>query len=228
MSIDNINYRYERKFLITDISFRKIEKIIKLNPVNFRKLYSERVINNIYFDNHILESFHDNVDGIAKREKIRIRWYGDRYGIITNPVLEIKKRNNSVGTKDQYPLKAFKIDDNLNENVLKHVILTSDIPDIIKKKVLMLQPKLLNSYERKYLISFDKKFRITLDKNLFYMKFMAHQNNFLGLVRDSRSTVLEIKYDMKDDENIDAITNSFNFRLTKNSKYVTGIFSLYV
>ena len=228
MTTDNINYRYERKFLITDISFRKIEKIIQLNSANFRKLYSERTINNIYFDNDILESFHDNVDGIAKREKIRIRWYGDRYGVIANPILEIKKRNNSVGTKDQYVLKEFTINENLNEKFLKELITKSEIPSIIKNKVLALQPKLLNSYRRKYFISFDKKFRITLDHHLYYMKFMPLRNRFLFSVIDNKSTILEIKYDMKNDEKISAITNEFNFRLTKNSKYVTGMFSLYV
>lgn len=227
MKTDNINYRYERKFLITGMSFKRVEKIIRLNPVNFRKLYPERKINNIYFDNHVLESFHDNVDGIAKREKIRIRWYGNKYGYISKPVLEIKKRNNSVGTKDQYLLKGFNVDKDLDEATLKHMVLISDIPNIIKKKVLMLSPKLLNSYERKYYISFDKKFRITLDKNLFYMKFMPYNNNFLDIVVDKNSTVLEIKYDMENDKDISTITNSFNFRLTKNSKYVTGIFSLY-
>lgn len=225
--VNNKNFRYERKFLITDMPFKKIEKTIKLNPMNFRNLYSERAINNIYFDNHILESFHDNVDGIAKREKIRIRWYGDMFGMAIAPVLEIKKRNNSVGTKEQYKLNEFKVDENLNETLLHNIISLSDIPSSVKNKVLMLSPKLLNSYERKYLISFDRRFRITLDRNLLYIKFMPHRNKFLGLSKDTKSTVLEIKYDMDNDEDIDIITNNFNFRLTKNSKYVTGIFNLY-
>jgi len=227
MENNNIDYRYERKFLITDMSFRKVEKIIQLNPVNFRKLYPERTINNIYFDNHSLESFHDNVDGTPKREKIRIRWYGDKFGFISKPILEIKKRNNSVGTKEQYLLNSFNIDDGFNENILSQLILMSDIPNIIKNKVLQLTPKLFNSYERKYFISFDKRFRVTIDKNLFYMKIMPHNNNFFHSLLDSKSTVLEIKYDMKDDKDIDIITNNFSFRLTKNSKYVTGIFNVY-
>lgn len=226
MSFDKFNFRYERKFLITDLSFKKVEKIIKFNISNFRVLYPERTINNIYFDNHSLQSFHDNVDGIAKREKIRIRWYGSMYGFVTNPILEIKKRNNSVGTKEQYLLNDFIVDDNFNESVLKELISTSNVPNHVKEKVFTLSPKIFNSYERKYYISFDNKFRVTLDKNLFYMRFMK-RNKFLDSIRDIQSTVLEIKYDMENDSFINEITKDFNFRLTKNSKYVTGIFNLY-
>lgn len=221
--IDSNAYRYERKFLVSYIDRHTVEKIIKLNTMNFNVLYPPRRVNNIYFDNTEMQCFQDNVDGVANREKFRIRWYGDTFGYIDKPILEIKIRKNSVGTKKFYALKPFDIHKNFSESYLKEVILQSDIPNVIKERVLAYSTKLFNGYVRKYFISFDKKFRITLDNDLFYIKARLNNAKFF----DRRKTVVEIKYNVENDKDIDLITSQFNFRLTKNSKYVTGIYLLY-
>ena len=56
---------------------------------------------------------------------------------------------------------------------------------------------------------------------------MIRNNLFLNKISDNRSIILEIKYNLDDDKIIDKITNSFPFRLTKNSKYITGVSRLY-
>ena len=226
MADENI-YRYERKFLVSDLDRYTVEKIIKLNMMNFNTLYPSRKINNIYFDSTEMKCFYDNIDGIANREKFRIRWYGDTFGYIDKPILEIKIRKNSVGTKEFYQLNSFDFNKDFNEVNLKNIIISSDIPSIVKEKVLAYSPKLINGYIRKYFISFDKKFRITLDSDLFYIK--AKSNNIITEEKfvDKKSVVVEVKYDVGDDKELDLITRQFNFRLSKNSKYVTGIYKLY-
>jgi len=226
MADENI-YRYERKFLVSDLDRYTVEKIIKLNVMNFNTLYPSRKINNIYFDSTEMKCFYDNIDGIANREKFRIRWYGDTFGYIDKPILEIKIRKNSVGTKEFYQLNSFDFNKDFNEVNLKNIIISSDIPSIVKEKVLAYSPKLINGYIRKYFISFDKKFRITLDSDLFYIK--AKSNNIITEEKfvDKKSVVVEVKYDVGDDKELDLITRQFNFRLSKNSKYVTGIYKLY-
>ncbi len=82
--------RYERKFMVTAMSLRAIESRIKLHPSYFREAYSQRYINNIYFDTQTLKYYHENERGVSNREKVRIRWYGDTFGAIQNPKLEIK------------------------------------------------------------------------------------------------------------------------------------------
>ena len=226
MNAANI-FRYERKFLVKDLHEHSLDKIIRLNTMNFNTLYPPRKVNNIYFDSIQMKCFHDNVEGIANREKVRIRWYGNRYGHITNPILEIKIRKNSVGTKEFYPLLPFELKNSTTSNCIKNIITKSEIPQIIKERVLPLTPKLLNGYSRKYYTSFDKRFRITFDNDLFYAKTRTMNILTNETLLDLKSKVIEIKYDVKDDLDIDAITRQFNFRMTKNSKYVTGIYALY-
>lgn len=226
MNAHNV-FRYERKFLVKDLHRYSLDKIINLNTMNFNTIYPPRKVNNIYFDSIQMKCFHDNVEGIANREKVRIRWYGNRYGHIKKPILEIKIRKNSVGTKEFYPLLPFELKKSTTSNCIKNIIIKSEIPEITKQRVLALNPKLLNGYLRKYYTSFDKRFRITLDNDLFYAKTRAMNILTNETFFDQKSTVVEIKYDVKDDLDIDTITRQFNFRMTKNSKYVTGIYALY-
>ena len=99
---NDLEYRYERKFLIKNISYDEVIHIIKKNNAIFKELFTPRSINNIYFDDDKLSRFHDNVDGIAERQKVRVRWYGTHLGLVKSPVIEIKNRKNSVGTKLHY------------------------------------------------------------------------------------------------------------------------------
>ena len=200
--VDKNIFRYERKFLINDLHRYSVESIIRLNSMNFNTLYPPRNVNNIYFDSILMKCFHDNIEGIANREKIRIRWYGDTYGNIEKPILEVKIRKNSVGTKEFYPLLPFELNKNTTASYLKSIILKSDIPGKIKEQVLGLAPKLLNGYSRKYYTSFDKKFRLTLDNDLFYTKIKAMGINKNESFLDRKSSVVEIKYDVENDSDM--------------------------
>ena len=86
------NYRFERKFNITNLGVRGLEEIIRQNPFLFSDIYSLRQVNNVYFDSLNLKCFNDNISGLANRFKIRIRWYGKMYCYVKNPILEIKKK----------------------------------------------------------------------------------------------------------------------------------------
>jgi SPX domain protein involved in polyphosphate accumulation len=221
------NYRYERKFLVSDIDRSAVLNAVKLNSLNFINPYPPRKINNIYFDSLDMKCFHDNIDGIANREKYRIRWYGEFLGRIERPVLEIKIRKNSVGRKEFYPLKPFSMDKNLTKKKILDVIRKSNIPILIKEKILQFTPTLVNGYSRTYFLSFDKVFRLTLDNDLFYMRPRSEKLISIEKFIDRKSTVVEVKYDAEDDEKVYLATKDFSFRMTKNSKYVTGVYKLY-
>ncbi len=217
-------YRYERKFCVSDMSRQAVEKAITLNNNNFRTLFPERQINNIYLDSHTLHCFHDNVDGVAHREKYRIRWYGDTYGQVKHPVLEKKIRINSAGTKEFWNLAPFEFSEGFSRDTLMKIIDKSDIPPKVKEALRVYSPSLVNGYSRKYYMSFDKKYRVTLDNELFYVKAKSKGVNPREKILDRKNTIVEIKYDVKNDEGVDLITRQLNFRLSKNSKYVSGIF----
>ncbi len=219
----DIIYRFERKFVVDTLSRSGVELVIKQNPYAFSSIYHERYINNIYFDTPSLKYYFDNHIGNSKRQKVRIRWYGDFFGKIQRPVLEFKLKEGYVGWKESFRLKEFVLDKNFNMDYIKTIIKNSDLPDWVIPEVFKLEPTLLNRYTRKYLQSFNKKYRITIDNDLIYRKISKQNNSFTKESIDDKSLIIELKYNFDFDNNAEKVSNYFPFRLTKNSKYVNGI-----
>ena len=90
LEISDSNYRFERKFFITGTIGQSIESIVKLNTAMFSEIFSERLVNNIYFDSENLKNYYANIYGDMERKKIRIRWYGSLFDYVDKPVLELK------------------------------------------------------------------------------------------------------------------------------------------
>lgn len=223
LNVDH-NYRYERKFTVPDnFKLNTIEHIIKNNRALFKEVFYERQVNNIYFDTAGYNDYLDNVLGVSDRKKIRIRWYGNTFGEIKHPVLEVKIKKGLVGDKWSYNLKPFILDNKFTNKTVQNIFKESDLELPIFESVKMVTPTLLNSYSRRYYLSADRKFRVTLDFNLLYHKIDVRFNNFnVKPVRDENK-IIELKYALKDDNNANSISTQFPFRLNKNSKYVNGV-----
>lgn len=215
--------RFERKFAINKLSFQEIEMVVKQNSVLFSEIFKQRYINNIYLDTPNLTFFFDNNIGKSKRKKIRIRWYGDMFGLIAHPILEIKIKEGAVGSKLSFPLKPFFLDKDFSFDLLKQVFYKSDLPQWALNQLNILEPTLLNRYKRKYFRSFDKNFRITIDTDITYANITSRINTFAYKSNENSNIVVELKYDIDKDDFAQQITNQFPFRMTKNSKYVNGI-----
>lgn len=216
------NWRFERKFIISGLSKYEIESIVKLHPAMFCEIYQERAVNNIYFDTFTMSNYLDNINGNSQRIKVRIRWYGNLFGKILKPVLEIKIKKGVVGSKASFPLDSISIDNNLTIDNIYKVFKKTDVSEVVKLYLMNLRFSILNCYTRKYFQSADKRFRITIDSNMRFIKLFPMQNVFLNESVDYNTTILELKYE-KDDNYAERITNFFPFRLTRSSKYVTGI-----
>ncbi len=210
--------RYERKFIV-DLNKFEIEHLIKHHPAMFSEIFYERNVNNVYFDSEDLTNYHENLSGDAKRLKIRIRWYGDLFGLIKKPILELKIKENELGRKLSYPLKSFNFDRSFTFEYLQEILNKSNLPEWLIENLKIQRPRLLNSYKRKYFSS--NKFRITLDRDLKFFK-MRNRNN-LFQERNLNINIVEIKYPYECYEDIERITNKFPFRLIAISKYVTGV-----
>lgn len=214
--------RYERKFVITDLSYAGIEQVIRNHQAAFSPIFYKRFINNIYLDSNDKDFFYDNVSGKGSRKKARIRWYNDLFGDIEQPVLEFKVREGYLGNKLSFPLKSFKLDSSFSLQQLKKIYAKSDLPQWAFEVLQHLTPSLLNRYSRKYFLSFDGKFRLTIDDNLSYHAIEALNNSFLKSYQ-SNEFIVEVKYDFEYDGEAPFITNNLPFRLTKSSKYVNGM-----
>lgn len=205
--------RYERKYKVSDINHHVLLQAIRLHPAVMRKIYPDRQINNIYFDTMDLQCYSDNVDGISERKKFRVRWYGEDIFDIKNPNLEVKYRLSEVGSKLIYPVPEFDLQD------LKG--LTETVHQTLDRKVI-LRPVLMNSYMRSYFGTKDGRYRITVDRKLQFFSLLS-SNRFIRYITKEDAVIMEIKYEIDDDETTDRITQHFPLRQTKSSKYVTGV-----
>ncbi|SDR75185.1 VTC domain-containing protein [Formosa sp. Hel1_31_208] len=218
------NYRFERKFTVPkDFKLDHIERFVKNNSFLFREVFHERQVNNIYFDTAAYNDYFDNVLGVSDRKKIRIRWYGNTFGEIKKPVLEVKIKKGLVGDKWSYKLNPFVLDNQFTNRTIQAVFKQSNLPLPILESTKMVSPTLLNSYSRKYYLSADNRFRITIDFNLLYHKIDKQFNNFNFVPKDDDNKIIELKYALKDDNDANKVSAQFPFRLNKNSKYVNGV-----
>lgn len=214
--------RYERKYRIEKISASAVRQTVRLLPQGFRVAFPERIINNIYFDTPDFIKIRENRDGISKRKKLRIRWYGE--ASIDKATLEIKGKNNQLGTKEHYKTK-FSNFKNLGE--LTDFVLTASGQQIYK-----LKPVILNQYKRSYFVTPNNKIRITVDERLrFQPLFDKGLNSPIQSVLEpddhywieSKYKILELKYGAGDIKPANDIAQYLPFQLTKFSKFAMGM-----
>ncbi len=216
-------YRKERKFIVPDTDVVAVEFFIKSHPALFFQPYPPRFVNNIYFDSHDFQNYGLNVVGSMERYKFRIRWYGEQFGYIEKPVLEIKIKKGLAGAKRNVKLAPFTIEPGFTIEILQDVFARTEMPEEIREMLKHQSPVLLNQYHRKYYLSADHKFRLTVDHKIRYTKINRFQNSFLNSVSNNNDIIVEVKYETQYDEEANKITSIFPFRLNKNSKYVNGL-----
>lgn len=224
------NLRYERKFIYENTNLNDLIQEVLSNSYCFSEVFHRRTINNIYFDDNSFNYYHQNVSGDGRREKCRIRWYGDEFENIENPTFEIKKKFGEVGDKISYKLKGYKTTLNsINTSEIDAIIFENEstINRYVITKFQQLSPTLYNTYERRYFISFCNRFRITLDYNMNF--YNPNHKNYLGSHEEisQDEIILELKYDMAHDKESRNLTQELRSRLSKNSKYVRGIEMVY-
>jgi len=218
--------RYERKFLYPNmLPLDVITTEVFTNSFCFREIFQRRTVNNCYFDDSSMSFYHQNVAGDDKREKYRLRWYGDDFCNIQEPVIEIKRKYGAVGDKLSFKLNFLKFDlstksiFDLFPSVQEQI--KNSHPSILAHNLLALRPSLFNSYERRYFLSHCKKYRITIDYNMCFYNPVATQYQLTQ--RMISDVVLELKYAKEHDKEARIITQDLRARLTKHSKYVRGI-----
>jgi hypothetical protein len=220
-------FRYERKFLVNEMNQHQVMSLVKRHPGLFYQPYPPRFINNFYLDTKSLAHYQDNVVGSMHRQKVRIRWYHDLFGHIQKPVLEFKIKQGWVGTKQQYPMAPFTLDNNFSHDDYEDLVLRSDLPPLVSQYMLTLDIALLNHYHRYYFATHDNRYRLTVDSGLTFHKVNRQKNSFLRKSVDHRTVIVEFKYSPEHDSQAMRISAFFPFGVTKSSKYVQGIERVY-
>ena len=179
------------------------------------KVYSDRLINSIYYDDENYCTAQDNLAGITNRRKYRIRWYGSEF---KDFIYEIKVKKNNLGEK--ISLRS-------SQSLVKIQNLFSFNNDFLKKEEnkfflpyinnFNLVPQVKIKYLRSYFV-YKNKIRITYDRDINY-ELLKNSNSIKDYVNDFMN-VIELKFNPND--------NLLALELIKNSKLVPKRFSKYL
>ncbi len=217
-------YRYERKFHIEGLTRSQVEAVVRQNAGLFSEIYQRRWINNIYLDTWSLASYHENLIGCSHdRVKYRIRWYGDLFGTVSQPVLELKVKHGEVNRKISYPLSSIAIPSGLSSRTLRELLSNCDAPATLRGQLLKLQPMIVNRYSRNYFLSIDRDFRLTIDSDIEFYDASREVRAMRFPEQDRGGIVLELKYPVEAATHANRISQQFPFRMTRSSKYVSGV-----
>ena len=217
-------YRFERKFLVENLTPHEIQALVRLHPALFSPIHSRRFINNIYFDTPDDRALTDGLEGSGKRVKMRIRWYGDLQGK-HDATLEFKIKRGLVGRKESIELGRLDVGPGITREALatKMASVAPALPAPLSELLATSRPVLVNRYRRSYYRSGDGRFRLTLDDKLQFFPTVAGRAHLVGPVHDHHSAIVELKYATEHDRDANRITSAFPFRLTKSSKFVSGL-----
>jgi hypothetical protein len=215
--------RFERKAHVEDLSFAEVQRLVRTHPAGFRPIHAPRHVNNVYLDDANLGHYYANVEGLETRQKVRIRWYGPMLGTIEGAQLEFKRKHNLVGTKEVHPLPPVTLQPPFDASVITAAIAAAVLPPLRALELRGLEPCLLNRYRREYWVSRCGRFRLTLDRDLEFYRLRPFANRLLARSIDREGVVVEIKYDLAYDEEVDRLTAAFPFFVSKISKYCHGI-----
>lgn len=203
--------RYELKYVDDVLSVAQCHQIIRNHPSSFTESFPDRIINNIYLDSPLGQSYLQNVNGVSQRIKYRIRWYGSSWENVSGAYLEFKIKQNHLGSKNRIALPDFN---------------PVDLPGLIEDNRTVwgleegLYPISKNSYRRSYYEDFTGQFRITIDTDLHFGRYTGSDSP-PGM--PFGATIIELKYSRGLREEADFVQQYLPWRRTKFSKYVEGL-----
>lgn len=217
-----LNPRYELKYvqdrahpLLSDEQLLGVE-------FPLRRSYPNRRVCNIYFDTVGLRCYAESLAGVSRRTKSRIRWYGDPR-VVREPVLEIKRRYNQVGTKEQFPLENFSLQANSWRSI-RNMVGEMLPPGAVRVYDAFTDPVLINSYERSYFETVDGRLRLTIDRDLsFYDQRLRSRPNLRFNRQAVSHTIIEVKCSVENRRLATTLTRLLGLRRVRMSKYCLGV-----
>lgn len=217
-----IKYRYEHKYHLditrmNDLIY-KLTKVLNLDPHSQDGSYQ---VTSLYFDTIFNELYYEKLEGLEKREKIRIRVYNHSDKVIN---LELKGKHNNGVYKQRIKISIDEY----------HQILNGDYDFLLNKgkygekfywkfKTMNLQPKVVIDYERTAFLIPLTDIRITFD---YHLKGGSNDALFKNMANASilkdRIVVLEIKGSNDIPRYVKDLVKGYG-QLTANSKYALAL-----
>ena len=136
-------FRQEKKFTFPERYIESVRTDILKSKLLMSNTYENRFVNTLYLDSPDFVNYNENLTGIGKRSKARIRWYSKtKFGKITQRTevfLEIKLRSNIFGTKiiEKINLPPDLLNFSSNK-LISHI--RKELPTLLRSKIVKLTP----------------------------------------------------------------------------------------
>jgi SPX domain protein involved in polyphosphate accumulation len=213
------DYRYEIKFVLDNARLSDAMQWL-YNETLANERYTKRRVNSIYFDDVGFSSVRDNLAGISKRNKLRLRWYGDQENSL--PFFEVKTKNGRLGYKTSYPIKSIEGDllklsmDEITDRCIKDLSSLNVVHDEY------LVPTLYVNYEREYYETHDG-IRITIDQDIHFSDAQLHTALNENSLFPYPFKVMEIKFESSMKESVAELMRPLHITPKRHSKYLIGL-----
>lgn len=215
--------RFELKLPLANRTPAAVEAAIRSHPLGFESLHPPRRVSSVYFDTPGFACLQTSLEGVSRRLKLRLRWYGESDAPGAGQ-LEWKWRRGDAGWKWTVPLAwegelAKQRWSELRERARAELNGAQRATfDALAMATLLVR------YRRSYFVSRDGTCRLTLDQDLSFVP----QSGGLGLqLRGAlpcpRIQVLELKvaYDRSDCAR--EALRGFPYARARFSKYTLGL-----
>ncbi|MDX1734734.1 MAG: polyphosphate polymerase domain-containing protein [Halioglobus sp.] len=218
----NTVFRHETKFVCRLDEIDHVYSWLHGNHRGINEEYPDRYINNIYFDWFDLQDASDNLIGLGRREKMRLRWYGDVEA--ESPMrLERKIKRDRLGTKRIIDLNSFSLRATSRSDLTERIVAHGSETQPLALDLRLRNPVVRNRYLRQYYVTAAGRVRLTIDsQQTFYS--VDHDDEVLrGNTITYPLYVVELKYDEADLGLVRSIMNGFPLRPVRHSKYLAGL-----
>ncbi len=217
-------YRHELKYAIDYGDYlamrMRLRSIMTADPHTMDD--GRYLIRSIYFDNSDDKALREKIDGVAKREKFRIRYYNDDLSFIS---LEKKMKIDDMCLKYDVPISKDQC-----KKILEGDIgwMKEDGSELVKElytkmNYQRLRPRVLVSYTREPYIYAPGNVRVTFDSqirtSLFEREFLKEGIVDIGATETPQNMILEVKYDAFLPEIIQDMVQVNGIRQQSFSKY---------
>ena len=220
------DYRFEVKVPIPLNRLQKVQHWLQQHPMGFARHHAPRNIYSLYLDTPHLESYEENLSGISKRRKVRIRWYGDLYNAKI-ATLEFKHRQGGKGYKSLFDTSINLAHPHFNwQTALKNAFYKLPITAQIMWGVEH-SPIIICSYLRHYFVSYCGQIRATMDYQMCtYDQRYRAAANLDNPVSLGAYALLELKTAAENEAQLSELIATCPLRPSRHSKYVNSIRNL--
>ncbi len=216
----NAVFRFENKFCCTLRHIDAVYSWIYRSPHFIKKQFPDRHVNNIYFDWFNLSDASDNLIGLGRREKLRLRWYGEASGVAPMR-LERKIKRDLLGTKRIMDVGELQLRGMSKFELAETLTRAHD--DAIAADLRLRNPTIRNRYSREYFIDGGDRVRITVDCQQAFFSVDSPADVLRGNRIDYPVYVIELKYNQQDLDRVKDLMNGFPLRPVRHSKYLAGL-----